>query len=135
MQVIFTDAWLLELLKMDVNDLRARCRKEGVSIETPADKPKLQAGLLHALANRSPASAPPSCLLPSRSPAASAAAAACPEKLRNEMVVAMQRDFEPRFQQLTQCTADLAAHNAVQDILVEQSSTQLADTTAQLQAT
>ena len=51
------------------------------------------------------------------------------------MMVAMQGFFEPRLQHLSQCAADLAAHNAVQDMLVGQLSAQLADTTAQLQAT
>ena len=51
------------------------------------------------------------------------------------MMVAMQGAFEPRLQHLSQCAADLATHNAVQDTLVGQISAQLANTSARLQAT
>ena len=132
-QEVYAEATLLQLLKLDVAQLTSRCQKENVSVKGLADKPKMQAALLHALATRSPPPAPRSCFSFSVDPATAAAAA--PDRLKNELLLAMQAFFEPRLQLLSQQAADLAAHNAVQDTLVKQLTAQLANTTAQLQAT
>ena len=119
-----------DLLGLNLADLKRRCSSVGVTTSDKSSKPQLQAALLHFMTRHMDKA-------PARSVAADADAEhhALQDDFKLKCLQVMQEWFEPRLQNFAQQVTDLAAHNAVQDTLVGQLRSQLAETQLQLHAT
>ena len=127
---VLSQQWYLPHLQLELPELKRACKDAGLRFKPTDPKPVLQSILLQHLSAQSLPRAPSSSAAP-----ATATAQVDLNGLKLGVLQDVKEFFEPRLQQVSQQAADLAAHNAVQGQVLEQTRVQLANTQAQLQAT